>query len=260
MASSAAPRSLIPTASIISTKPRFYQASTPGLFGKVQEILQSETTPVYPRSSYAVASSTLIGSRSTTVKPMVCMPVMGFCLITSRRCAARLLSRARPHGLWRASSSVCKIVFISATSMPSVTGAMLKTMWNAVADELGMKAAGKVRAWMRKATGFLPPPRWGRVGGRAKAASSSSTHVISARALLGTLSKAKNKLGWVPKVTFKKLVAEMVREDMKSLAVVSIPPSTRHGYMLLPLQVPIEVLMRAQQQQQAQLGIPFVSQ
>ena len=36
-------------------KTRFYQASTSELFGKVQEIPQSETTPFYPRSPYAVA-------------------------------------------------------------------------------------------------------------------------------------------------------------------------------------------------------------
>ena len=34
---------------------RFYQASTSELFGKAQEVPQSETTPFYPRSPYAVA-------------------------------------------------------------------------------------------------------------------------------------------------------------------------------------------------------------
>src|SRR5205807_4759150 len=34
---------------------RFYQASTSELFGKVQEIPQTETTPFYPRSPYAAA-------------------------------------------------------------------------------------------------------------------------------------------------------------------------------------------------------------
>jgi GDPmannose 4,6-dehydratase len=34
--------------------------------------------------------------------------------------------------------------------------------------------------------------------------------------LLGDPTKAKTKLGWTPKVTFKELVAEMVREDLKA--------------------------------------------
>lgn len=40
---------------IIDTSIRFYQASTSEMFGKVQEIPQSETTPFYPRSPYGVA-------------------------------------------------------------------------------------------------------------------------------------------------------------------------------------------------------------
>ena len=34
---------------------KFYQASTSELYGKVREVPQSETTPFYPRSPYAVA-------------------------------------------------------------------------------------------------------------------------------------------------------------------------------------------------------------
>ncbi|MFW8642462.1 GDP-mannose 4,6-dehydratase [Rhizobium beringeri] len=39
----------------LTRKTRFYQASTSELYGKVQEVPQSETTPFYPRSPYAVA-------------------------------------------------------------------------------------------------------------------------------------------------------------------------------------------------------------
>lgn len=39
----------------LTKKTRFYQASTSELYGKVQEVPQSETTPFYPRSPYAVA-------------------------------------------------------------------------------------------------------------------------------------------------------------------------------------------------------------
>jgi GDPmannose 4,6-dehydratase len=34
--------------------------------------------------------------------------------------------------------------------------------------------------------------------------------------LLGDSTKAKEKLGWTPKITFEELVSEMVREDLKS--------------------------------------------
>src|SRR5690606_25786495 len=39
----------------LTGKTRFYQASTSELYGKVQEVPQSETTPFYPRSPYAAA-------------------------------------------------------------------------------------------------------------------------------------------------------------------------------------------------------------
>ena len=39
----------------LETKTKFYQASTSELYGKVQEIPQTETTPFYPRSPYGVA-------------------------------------------------------------------------------------------------------------------------------------------------------------------------------------------------------------
>jgi GDPmannose 4,6-dehydratase len=46
--------------------------------------------------------------------------------------------------------------------------------------------------------------------------------------LLGDPSKAKEKLGWVPKVTFAELVAEMVREDLKSAERDELVK--QHGY------------------------------
>jgi len=49
------PLNLLEAIRIINPKIKFYQASTSELFGKVQEIPQSESTPFYPRSPYGVA-------------------------------------------------------------------------------------------------------------------------------------------------------------------------------------------------------------
>jgi GDP-D-mannose dehydratase len=46
--------------------------------------------------------------------------------------------------------------------------------------------------------------------------------------LLGDPSKAKNKLGWTPKITFDELVAEMVREDLKAAERDELVK--KHGY------------------------------
>ena len=46
--------------------------------------------------------------------------------------------------------------------------------------------------------------------------------------LLGDPSKAREKLGWTPKISFEELVAEMVREDLKSAERDEL--IKRHGY------------------------------
>ena len=46
--------------------------------------------------------------------------------------------------------------------------------------------------------------------------------------LLGDASKAKNKLGWTPKISFDELVSEMVREDLKSAERDELVK--KHGY------------------------------
>jgi GDPmannose 4,6-dehydratase len=47
-------------------------------------------------------------------------------------------------------------------------------------------------------------------------------------ALLGDATKAKEKLGWTPKITFRELVTEMVREDLKAAERDEL--IKRHGY------------------------------
>ena len=47
---------------------RFYQASTSELYGKVQEIPQSETTPFYPRSPYGLKIMFMLDKRKTKFK------------------------------------------------------------------------------------------------------------------------------------------------------------------------------------------------
>jgi GDPmannose 4,6-dehydratase len=49
--------------------------------------------------------------------------------------------------------------------------------------------------------------------------------------LLGDASKAKNKLGWTPKITFDELVSEMVREDLKTAERDELVK--KHGYAVL---------------------------
>ena len=55
---------------------RFYQASTSELYGKVQEVPQKETSPIYPRSPYAVAKLFSKEAWSTSGKLTTCSAAM----------------------------------------------------------------------------------------------------------------------------------------------------------------------------------------
>ena len=91
---------------------------------------------------------------------------------------------------------------------------------NAAAKELGM------------------PIRWDGEGVEEKGYDASGKCIIAVdpryfrptevETLLGDASKAKNKLGWTPKISFDELVSEMVREDLKSAERDELVK--KHGY------------------------------
>ena len=110
---------------------RFYQASTSELFGKVQEVPQTESTPFYPRSPYGCAK--LYAHWMTIVKAMDCMPVAVSCSIMKVHVEVKLLSHARlPKGSANClQACVLDDQYYWATWMPNETGAMPKTLWKA---------------------------------------------------------------------------------------------------------------------------------
>ena len=88
----------------LAAKTRFYQASTSELYGKVQEIPQSETTPFYPRSPYGMSVQSLVdsdgqyqvwqnnlltGLLSIIVRHTTCMQRTAFCSTTKARAVVR---------------------------------------------------------------------------------------------------------------------------------------------------------------------------
>ena len=81
----------------LEKKTRYYQASTSGLYGFAQESPQTEKTPFYLRSPYAV----FIGSRSILARPMAFMPVTAFCLTMSPSVVVKPSLRVKSHVYWR---------------------------------------------------------------------------------------------------------------------------------------------------------------
>jgi GDPmannose 4,6-dehydratase len=212
---------------------RFYQASTSELFGKVQEIPQKETTPFYPRSPYAVAklyAYWITVNYREAYGIYACngillnheSPVRGETFVTRKitRALARIklglqdalylgnLDSKRDWGhardyvemMWLMLQQTAPDDFVIATGLQY----SVRDFINAAADEMKMKMRweGKgleeVGYWDDKPIVHVDP-RYFR-----------PTEVET---LLGDPSKAHEKLGWSPKISFQELVAEMVRED-----------------------------------------------
>ncbi len=229
----------------LEKKTRFYQASTSELYGLVQEIPQKETTPFYPRSPYAVAklyaywitvnyreAYGIYGCNGILFNHE--SPVRGETFVTRKitRALARIklglqdclylgnLSSLRDWG--HARDYVEMQWLLMQQDQPEdwviATGIQhsVRDFVNAAAEELGMKinwqgeGVDEVGVIQKDSSPFTihssrtivrVDPRYFR-----------PTEVET---LLGDPTKAHQKLGWTPKISFKELVAEMVREDLK---------------------------------------------
>jgi GDPmannose 4,6-dehydratase len=233
----------------LETKTRFYQASTSELYGLVQEIPQRETTPFYPRSPYAVAklyAYWITVNYREAYGIYACngilfnheSPVRGETFVTRKitRALARIklglqetlylgnLDAKRDWGhakdyvemQWLMLQQEKPEDFVIATGVQY----SVRDFVNAAAKELGMEitwrgqGVDEIGTWSGNDV-VKVDPRYFR-----------PTEVET---LLGDPTKAKEKLGWTPKISFDELVAEMVREDMKSAERDEL--IKRHGYM-----------------------------
>jgi GDPmannose 4,6-dehydratase len=234
----------------LGQRTRFYQASTSELYGLVQEVPQKETTPFYPRSPYAAAK--LYGYWITVnyreaYDFFACngilfnheSPIRGETFVTRKitRALARIklglqdclylgnLSAKRDWGHARDYVEAMWLILQQATPEDFViaTGQQysVREFVEAAAHELGIgvrwEGQGPAEKGYDRDTGrciVAVDPRYFR-----------PTEVDT---LLGDPSKARAKLGWTPRTSFKELVAEMVREDLKSAERDELVK--RHGF------------------------------
>ena len=221
----------------LEKKTRFYQASTSELYGLVQEVPQKETTPFYPRSPYAVAK--LYGYWITVnyreaYGLYACngilfnheSPLRGETFVTRKitRALARIklglqdclyLGNLDSLRDWGHAKDYVEMQWLmlqqdKAEDFVIATGVQysVRDFVDAAAKELGMAVD-----WAGKGVDETGADATGKVFVRVDPRYFRPTEVET---LLGDPSKAKAKLGWTPKTTFAELVAEMVREDLKS--------------------------------------------
>jgi GDPmannose 4,6-dehydratase len=233
-------------------KTRFYQASTSELYGLVQETPQKETTPFYPRSPYAVAK--LYGYWITVnyreaYGMYACngilfnheSPIRGETFVTRKitRALARIklglqdclylgnLDALRDWGhakdyvemQWMMLQQEQPEDFVIATGVQY----SVRQFVDIAAKELGIAIT-----WQGAGVDEKGYDAQGRCIVQVDARYFRPTEVET---LLGDPSKAKEKLGWTPKISFHELVEEMVREDLKSAERDELVK--KHGYSVL---------------------------
>ena len=225
---------------------RFYQASTSELYGKVQAVPQSETTPFYPRSPYAAAKLyaywITVNYReaygihaSNGVLFNHESPIRGETFVTrkiSRAVASihlgiqdklwlgnldaqRDWGHARDYvdGMWRIVQQDQPDDYVLATGRTQTVRAFVERAFAEVDVAIDWTGAGEAEKGVDRKSGRTLveiDPRYFR-----------PTEV---ELLLGDPSKAKAKLGWSATTSFPSLVAEMVQADLKLVA-----EEVRHG-------------------------------
>ena len=224
-------------------KTRFYQASTSELYGLVQEVPQRETTPFYPRSPYAVAK--LYGYWITVnyreaYGMYACngilfnheSPIRGETFVTRKitRALARIklglqeclyLGNLDALRDWGHARDYVEMQWLmlqqdQAEDFVIATGVQysVRDFVNTAAEELGMNIDWDGEGIEEVGTiASISPNQKPKVIVRVDSRYFRPTEVET---LLGDPSKAKQKLGWSPRINFKELVREMVREDLKS--------------------------------------------
>jgi GDPmannose 4,6-dehydratase len=219
----------------LEKKTRFYQASTSELFGKVVEIPQKETTPFHPRSPYAVAklyAYWITVNYREAYNIYACngilfnheSPVRGETFVTRKitRALTRIklglqkilylgnLDSMRDWGHAKDYVEMQWLMLQQKTPEDFVisTGQQysVRDFVNIAAKELGFNIIWSGNGVEEK--GLID----GKVVIKIDKKYFRPTEVET---LLGDASKAKEKLGWEPKISFKDLVSEMVKEDLK---------------------------------------------
>jgi GDPmannose 4,6-dehydratase len=217
-------------------KTRFYQASTSELFGKVQEIPQSETTPFYPRSPYAVAklyAYWITINYREAYGMYACngilfnheSPTRGETFVTRK--ITRAMSRIKlglQEGLYLGN--------LDAKRDWGHARDYVKMQWLMLQQDkpkdftISSGRQHSVRDFVNNVAEYLDINIiWQGKGINEKGINKETGKVIvsvddryfrptEVETLLGDSTKAKEELGWEPTITFEEMVSEMTEADL----------------------------------------------
>jgi len=233
----------------LSAKTKIYQASTSELYGLVQEVPQSETTPFYPRSPYAVAkmyaywitvnyreaynmfavNGILFNHESpnrgeTFVTRKITRGVAQIALGLQDRLYLGNLDAKRDWGhakdyieaMWLMLQADVPRDFVIATGETRTVKEFLQKAFAEVGVQIEFKGSGvEEKALVVTCTNPDYQLSTGKIVVEVDPTYFRPTEV---ELLIGDASKAKKYLGWEPKIQFDELVREMVASDLKLFA------------------------------------------
>lgn len=230
----------------LANKTRIYQASTSELYGKVQEVPQSETTPFYPRSPYAVAKlygywitvnyreaygmyacngilfnheSPLRGETFVTRKITRAVAKIGLGLqdkvFLGNLDAKRDWGHARDYceAMWLMLQQKKAEDFVIATGITTSVRDFTRMAFQEIGVELTFEGKGEKEVGI-VASSKHPDYRV-KPGTEVIAVDPRYYRPTEVDLLIGDPSKAKRQLGWEPVSSLQELVAEMVSADVE---------------------------------------------
>lgn len=222
---------------IANSKIRFYQASTSEMFGKVQAVPQTETTPFYPRSPYGVAK---LYAHWITINYREAYDIFGACgilfnhesplrgrefvtrkitdgvakiLLGKLKCielgnldAKRDWGYAREYveGMWRMLQADAPDTYVLATNRTATVRDFVTMAFRAGGIDVEFNGQGTDEVGVDKKTGATVVkvnPRFYRPA--------------EVDMLIGDPAKAKRELGWEARTTLEELCAMMVEADIR---------------------------------------------
>ncbi len=220
----------------LEKKTKYYQASTSELFGAAQEIPQKETTPFYPRSPYAAAklyAYWITINYREAYDIFACngilfnheSPVRGETFVTRKitRALARIslglqetlyLGNLNAKRDWGHAKDYVEVQwlmlqqnepddFCIATGVQSSVRDFVNFAWGYLGRTIHWEGAGIDEKGFDTETGNL-----------LVVVDSRYFRPTEVESLLGDPSKAKEKLGWEPKITLEEMVHEMMENDI----------------------------------------------
>jgi len=229
----------------LTKKTRIYQASTSELYGLVQMVPQSETTPFYPRSPYAVAKlyaywitinyreayqmfaangilfnheSPLRGETFVTRKITRAVAKIGLGLqeklFLGNLNALRDWGHARDYveAMWLILQQEKAEDFVIATGVTTTVRDFVKLAFEEIG--IGLEFKGKDDQEYAEIISCTNPDYQLEIGRKVVSVDSKYFRPTEVDLLIGDASKAYQKLGWKPKYNLAALVKEMVQADV----------------------------------------------